>query len=467
MTFEHSPMQKKTSITVMVFSLLALICFKNAWGIESIEDKIEDVVEEAIGGPVTIMSSTPTGSSPPVNVYSSGYQQQCYDFDVTFTCPPGTIIKSIPFSSYGEPCPQDFSNDYDNFITPIGDCTTYEYSWCNAENSLSYVQQTCIGLATCTFYTQAFGDPCFNMCKTYRGIAECVTGSVPPTVQPSFWPTIAPTKATNASCFASFQNSGYNISVNGVVGSMFSFPSPSTVNVTVNLNSINFYNSNFLYAGIVGYDANSTCQKITGDDQMYSFDFTETLTTAGCYQIFVYNSWESTCGMYGSVTYGMNVAAIWVESSLVDGPYSWFLGSKQGESCNAVCSEYGTSCASAVNWPTSRDDMITIGESLGNGAPVNCSNTWDMVSAPTYSSYYWEGRTYEYCYYGGGSCGSIPYYQGFCPCVTRAKPKPEPETTKPWKRSRRPHIHKYVSRSPNRGPHRKTKRYPAPKSGTN
>jgi len=79
----------------------------------------------------------------------------------TLTCPPGYVITSIDFASYG---------------TPTGECGAFGYGTCHAPTSLSVVRDVCIGQASCSVRAQNVifgGDPCLGTYKRLYVQATC------------------------------------------------------------------------------------------------------------------------------------------------------------------------------------------------------------------------------------------------------------------------------------------------------
>lgn len=87
--------------------------------------------------------------------------------EMTIRCPPGYVIGEVLFANYG---------------SSKGGYGTYEVDECGAENSLSYVENRCLGLNTCKVlaaYT-VFGNPCKHASKSLAVNAICMLGSADP-----------------------------------------------------------------------------------------------------------------------------------------------------------------------------------------------------------------------------------------------------------------------------------------------
>lgn len=78
----------------------------------------------------------------------------------TLTCPPGTVIASIAFASYG---------------LPDGACGAFASGSCDSPTSRSVVESKCIGKSSCTVGASSavFGDPCPAESKRLRIQADC------------------------------------------------------------------------------------------------------------------------------------------------------------------------------------------------------------------------------------------------------------------------------------------------------
>jgi hypothetical protein len=70
----------------------------------------------------------------------------------TLTCPPGNVITSIDFASYG---------------TPTGECGAFQYGTCHSPTSLGVVEMACIGRTSCSVSASnaMFGEPCLGVHK--------------------------------------------------------------------------------------------------------------------------------------------------------------------------------------------------------------------------------------------------------------------------------------------------------------
>ena len=105
---------------------------------------------------------------------------------LTASCPPGSTISSLVFSSYG---------------TPRGACPTFTKGDCDATNSTSIVSAACVGSKSCTIFpnTTTFGDPCYGTAKVLAVALQCSAGQgtaacgiapppplPPPPTQPNF-----------------------------------------------------------------------------------------------------------------------------------------------------------------------------------------------------------------------------------------------------------------------------------------
>lgn len=92
----------------------------------------------------------------------TGFEETPSDV-ATVQCPPGSVIESITFASYG---------------LPTGSCGSYAIdNTCNAANSKTVVQNLCVGKNLCnvTASNATFsGDPCPNKNKVLQIQASCV-----------------------------------------------------------------------------------------------------------------------------------------------------------------------------------------------------------------------------------------------------------------------------------------------------
>jgi len=75
------------------------------------------------------------------------------DTSVNLGCPPGTVITSVEFASFG---------------TPSGSCGSYQLGNCNAANSTAIVEKQCLKQSGCTVpvSVNVFGDPCPTTSKS-------------------------------------------------------------------------------------------------------------------------------------------------------------------------------------------------------------------------------------------------------------------------------------------------------------
>jgi hypothetical protein len=76
-------------------------------------------------------------------------------------CPAGQVISNILFASYG---------------TPGGQCGAYSIGFCHAGDSVSTVQNLCLGSNNCSVganYNVFWGDPCANYLKALAIQAQC------------------------------------------------------------------------------------------------------------------------------------------------------------------------------------------------------------------------------------------------------------------------------------------------------
>ena len=111
------------------------------------------------------------------------------------TCPTGQIITAVRFASYGTPVLTYGCGGYEigrttTAQTPPGQATIPAGTICSAANSMSFVQQACLGLTTCSVTasnTNFLGDPCYGTVKTLAIDVVCgyPTGTPTPTASPS------------------------------------------------------------------------------------------------------------------------------------------------------------------------------------------------------------------------------------------------------------------------------------------
>ena len=92
---------------------------------------------------------------------------------LVLVAPPGDIIASITFASYG---------------TPLGSCGAFAVGPCNAPSSLSVVEGACVGRSSCviTADTATFGgDPCPGTTKQL--FVQATVGPQPTPTRTNTW----------------------------------------------------------------------------------------------------------------------------------------------------------------------------------------------------------------------------------------------------------------------------------------
>jgi hypothetical protein len=94
---------------------------------------------------------------------------------ITLAAPPGEIITSVDFASYG---------------TPLGACGGFYLGTCNATSSQSVVEAACLGKQSCTIDADnaTFGDPCYGTVK--RLYVQATAGSQPTPTHRTSWGAI-------------------------------------------------------------------------------------------------------------------------------------------------------------------------------------------------------------------------------------------------------------------------------------
>ena len=100
------------------------------------------ILTDQVTGPATLCAESNEGS--PMNL----------------TAPPGQVITSIDFASYG---------------TPTGTCGSFVLSACDAASSRSVVEAACLGKTSCSMAADntTFGDPCPGTQKRLYVQASC------------------------------------------------------------------------------------------------------------------------------------------------------------------------------------------------------------------------------------------------------------------------------------------------------
>ena len=80
--------------------------------------------------------------------------------EMTIRCPTGSVISEVLFANYG---------------SSKGGYGTYEVDECGATNSMSYIEERCLGLQTCKVMAaySVFGNPCKHAAKTLAVNAIC------------------------------------------------------------------------------------------------------------------------------------------------------------------------------------------------------------------------------------------------------------------------------------------------------
>ncbi|MFL5813920.1 MAG: ricin-type beta-trefoil lectin domain protein [Bdellovibrionia bacterium] len=91
------------------------------------------------------------------------------DASASLSCPSGQVVSKVVFASYGN---------------PVGSCGSYTASSCNASSSLSKVQASCLGKASCSIIASnsVFGDPCSGVDKSLAFEVQCAAPSTVTTV---------------------------------------------------------------------------------------------------------------------------------------------------------------------------------------------------------------------------------------------------------------------------------------------
>ncbi len=86
---------------------------------------------------------------------------------MTLSCPGGGLIQSVTFASFG---------------TPSGSCAAgFAKGKCDAANSTAIVTAACVGNMKCVIdvSTAVFGDPCYNVAKTFDAVVACAAPALP------------------------------------------------------------------------------------------------------------------------------------------------------------------------------------------------------------------------------------------------------------------------------------------------
>jgi len=269
----------------------------------------------------------------------------------------------------------------------------------------------------------AFADQCMGGI-TYSGLTASLCGARVPSYFPEGYricacnyitptPTASPTIASQTSCYASAPDDNSTVvSANGVSGNKFTYSSPLTVDIVYEVdfaggleNCLQYGCKELLFVGILGYDAQNSCKEATTPG-LYPVTFSQNLTSEGCYHIF--SSQDVRYPPYSCGNYGPSTGYAYEQQEGLPKPAGTLIGS------------------------------IWIG-------PID---TDSPSASPSVSP------------------SASPSANPASPSANPSSPSANPARTQEGaKQSRRPHRHKYVSRSPSHGPHKLTKRYPAPRGG--
>jgi len=131
--------------------------------------------------PVPVPTATPAPSPTSADICSVAAEHS----NVSSTCPAGQVITNIVSATYG--------------TAPTGSCGAFVATSCNAANTLSVVQNACLGKSSCNVSADngVFGDPCSGTQKVLAVDVLCGSSSsvATPTPAPVPVPTATATPA--------------------------------------------------------------------------------------------------------------------------------------------------------------------------------------------------------------------------------------------------------------------------------
>ncbi len=273
------------------------------------------------------------------------------DESITLTAPPGAVITSIDFASYG---------------TPTGSCGNFEIGNCHSGNTLQIVEAACLGQNSCTVEASndVFADPCQGINKI---LAVEATWSGAVTSADIEWSTGAETPGV-----ALYPDEDLwlvsTVSFNGLACS-------DSIQIEVNNPSLSFAEDTLTFCGVDTLQVNAPAGYST---YLWSDGSTADgieVTESGVYELIVTDS-----------LFCADTAAVWVSLMSAEiGPDSLFLC--QGDEITfAVDSDAGT-FPQNINWFDGSEDEsytytalsdTTVSVEVSNGL-ITCYDTVNVA----------------------------------------------------------------------------------------